>query len=186
MSYDKESTIDRLEAWRLDLQEDIQEADWEKACFKAQKQSINMRIKLLKYKWLMRTYITLVKLNCCSPDTYIKCLEGKGTLFYCVWDCPKLQRYWKMVVETISQIAGVKVPHQAKLCILGIYPKNFTVQSKQITLIDFGLLQAKRMIALSWRKMDIPLINVWVKEMASCIVFERLTYISGGKARRRT
>lgn len=30
MSYDKESTVDRLEARRLHIQKDIQEADWER------------------------------------------------------------------------------------------------------------------------------------------------------------
>ena len=59
MSYDK-SSMDRLEAWRLDVQEDIHETEWEMACLKAQKQSINTRMKLLQHKWLMKTYITPV------------------------------------------------------------------------------------------------------------------------------
>jgi len=151
MEYDKESTIDRLEAWRLDIQEDMQKADWEKACFKAQKQSISSRMKLLQYKWLMRTYITPVKLSQWSPDvpdTCIKCLEGKGTLYHCVWYCPKIKNYWKEIVLTLTEIVGVKVLHQAKRCILGIYPENLMVNPKESILIDFGLLQARRRIAL--------------------------------------
>lgn len=133
----------------------------------------------------MRTYITPVKLNQWSPDipdTCIKCLEERGTLFHCVLDCPKLKQYWKIILQTISDI--VKVPYEAKVCILGIYPQNFIINSKQATLIDFGLLQARRMIALYWRKLDIPLVHVWVKEMASCIVMEKLTYRTRGKSRR--
>lgn len=103
-------------------------------------------------------------------------------MFHCVWDCPKLKQYWKIILKTISNIANVKVPYEAKMCILGIYPQNFIINSKQATLIDFGLLQARRMIALYWRKLDIPSIHVWVKEMASCIVMEKLTYITRGKA----
>lgn len=75
----------RLEAWRCDIQEDLQEVDWERACLKAQTQSVNTRMKLLQYKWLMRIYITPVKLNHWSPDipdTCIKCLVGKGSLFH--------------------------------------------------------------------------------------------------------
>lgn len=75
----------------------------------------------------------------------------------------------------------MKVPHQAKLCILGIYPDNFTVSPDQSILVNSGLLQARRMIALSWKKMDIPSIHVWVREKASYVVLERLTYISRGK-----
>ena len=186
LHFDKESTIDRLEAWRLDVQEDIQETDWQLACERAQKQSINTRMRLLQYKWLMRTYITPVKLNSWSPnvpDTCSKCLVGRGTLFHCVWDCPNVKTYWETVVDKLSEIVGMKVPHQAKLCVLGIYPDNFVVSLNHSTLIDFGLLQARRLIALYWKKMDMPSINLWVKEMSSCIVFEKLTYLVRGKAR---
>lgn len=98
LTHDEESTVDKLDAWRSDIQEEIKVADWEAACLKAQKQSISTRMKLLQYKWLMRTYITPVKLNRWSPnipDSCSKCLDGKGTLFHCVWDCPKLHQYWK-------------------------------------------------------------------------------------------
>ena len=62
----------------------------------------------------------------------------------------KLQNYWKTVVEIISSMVGVQVPCQPKLCILGIYPEDFMINSEQSILIDFGLLQARKMIALSW------------------------------------
>lgn len=40
ITHDKEPTTDRLEAWRLDLKQDMEETDWENASFKAQRQSI--------------------------------------------------------------------------------------------------------------------------------------------------
>lgn len=89
----------------------------------------------------MKTHINPVKLNhwCPDiPDTYIKCVWGKGTLYHCVWECPKLNKYWEEVIENISKVVGVKVPHQAKLCILRIYSDKLTVSSKRSTLIDFG------------------------------------------------
>lgn len=61
LTHDEESTADKLDAWRSDIQEEIKVADWEAACLKAQKQSISTRMKLLQYKWLMRTYITLFR-----------------------------------------------------------------------------------------------------------------------------
>lgn len=47
----------------MDMQEDIDEIDWNDTCFEAQTQTINTRFKLLRYNGLMRTYITLVKLH---------------------------------------------------------------------------------------------------------------------------
>lgn len=59
----------------------------------------------------MRTFRVLVRLNHwvpIIPDTCIKCLEGKGTLYHCVWECPKLDKYWKTVIEKMSEVVGEK------------------------------------------------------------------------------
>ena len=150
ISHEKESSKDRLEAWKAGIGEDIHEEDWEKACSKAQQNIIDTRLKLLQYKWLMRTYITPVKLNkICHNIPDVCChLQEKRTLFHCVWECSKIQSFWQSMMGAISQMVGKNVPLQAKLCILGIYPKKLVVNSKQSVLIDFGLLQARRLIAL--------------------------------------
>ena len=184
ISHEKESSKDRLEAWKVDIGEDILEEDWEMACLKAQQNTINTKLKLLQYKWLMRTYITPVKLNkiCPNiPDICCKCLEEKGTLFHCVWKCSKIQSFWQNVMQVISQMVGKNVPLQAKLCILGIYPENLVVNSKQSVLIDFGLLQARRLIALFWKNIQLPSVKLWLKEIATYLALERLTYIVRGK-----
>ena len=36
LRYSKDSSLQKLEAWKIDIKEDIHEADWEMACFKAQ------------------------------------------------------------------------------------------------------------------------------------------------------
>lgn len=43
----KDSAMDKLDAWRRDIQEDIDENNWNQSCLKAQKQTINMRFTLL-------------------------------------------------------------------------------------------------------------------------------------------
>lgn len=60
---------------------------------------------------------------------------------------------------------------------LGIYPKHFNVSSKQVTLIDFRLLPAKKIITIYQRELHMPSIHVWAKEMASYVVMERLTCV---------
>lgn len=68
--------MDKLNAWKDDTQEEIDEADWSEACLRAQKQTINTRFRLLQYKWLMRMYITHVKFHHMSvniPDICYKC-----------------------------------------------------------------------------------------------------------------
>lgn len=121
----KENSLSYLSAWENDLQSDISVEGWEKACLLAQTQTINTRCKLLQYKWLLRTYITPVKLhhfNPNIPDYCIKCMEEVGTLLHCLWNCQKLQIFWKEVLDLISKLTERVVPVEAKICLLHIIP----------------------------------------------------------------
>lgn len=189
LTHSKESSFRKMEAWIIDIKEDIQEADWERACFKAQTQSVNTKFKLLQYKWLMRTYLTPCRLNHIYPnvpDICVKCREAKGTLIHCLWECSKIHQFWKSVLHCIGLVVGKEVPLRAKICLLGIYPENFVVSQQQSLLIDFGLLQARRLIALLWRNMDTTSIGMWTKELMNCLALERLTYIVKKKERNFT
>lgn len=62
-AHSNESTLDKLHAWKIDKQEDVDERDWYDAYLKAQKQTINTKFQLIQYMWLMRMYITPVILH---------------------------------------------------------------------------------------------------------------------------
>lgn len=182
----KESTSDRLNAWRTDIQEDISDEDWKMACLKAQKYSINTRLKLLQYKWLTTIYITPVILHHISPnipDVCVKCFIEKGTLIHCLWECPSIQIFWEKVLKCLSFMIESNIPLKPSICILGIYPKDFTgtTNAKEIRMIDFGLLHARRMIALNWKNTDPPLFGVWKRELMSGLGLEKLSYMIRGR-----
>ena len=103
-------------------------------------------------------------------------------MIHCVWECPKLVAFWKMVVQTLGKITGIQKPCIAKLCILGIYPDCFSVNYKCKTLINFGLLQARRMVALSWRETEVSSTQSCIREMAMYVTLEKVTYVIMGKA----
>ena len=157
--YSTESASDKLNAWRTDTQENISEEDWGRACLKAQKNSINTRLKLIQYKWLMRVYITPAKLHHISPnipDVCVKCLTEKGTLIHCLWECPKILVFWENVVKCLSRMVECSIPLTSTICILGIYPKDSIRTTKQSKMVDFGLLHARRVIALFWKNVEPP------------------------------
>uniref|UniRef100_A0A3B3B502 Reverse transcriptase domain-containing protein n=1 Tax=Oryzias melastigma TaxID=30732 RepID=A0A3B3B502_ORYME len=176
----KESSNSFLSAWKRDLKSEICIEDWNKSCLLAQTQTIATRNRLLQYKWLFRTYITPVKLhhfNPDIPDTCIKCNTEKGTLLHCLWDCEKLQIFWTELLHLISKLTSCVIPLDPKLCVLHMYPKDLKINSKKYKLIDFSLLQAKRVIALNWRNVQRPTTNQWLKEMSNSLALEKLTYI---------
>lgn len=175
-----ESSDYKRRAWIEDLQRDITVDDWEKACYQAQTLSINSRLKLIQYNWLMRTYITPEKLNKFNsniPDNCIKCRTEKGTLFHCIWKCKHLQEFWEKITDTISIIIHKKIPACPEICILGLRPKTLALKTHEYKLINLCLLHAKRLIARHWKSVHCPSLNMWINELSSCLAMERLTYI---------
>lgn len=179
-----ESSVGRLNAWREDIQEDVSLEEWGSVCAEAHSQTVNTRLKLLQFNWLMRTYITPVKLhkfNSNIPDTCIKCEQAIGTLFHCMWECGEITKFWREVSHAIFKMLGIHLPLHPKLFILGIYPTTPIIQTKKKALINMCLLQAKRLIALSWKNLNGPHIGQWLRGMSSCLSMEKITYILKGK-----
>ena len=146
VSKSKELSQNLLQAWRTDLQENLTEEEWSKACLLAQTQSINTNSKLLQYKWITRLYITPAKLhhfNPNIPDTCVKCKDQKGTLFHCMWECPLILSLWRQVLDLASQIIGEDVPLSPKLCLLNLYPDGFITSKRIRSLLNICFLEAK-------------------------------------------
>lgn len=74
---------------------DLSSEEWEK-----QSQTVNAQLKLLQYNWLMRSYMTPVKLkrfNSAIPDVCVKYDKEKGTIFHCLWKCSQRKEVWEEV-----------------------------------------------------------------------------------------
>ena len=73
-----------INSWKEDSREDILLDKWSSICTKAQTQTVNTRLKLMQYIWLMRTYVTPAKLinkyNSTVPDICYKCNHSEGTV----------------------------------------------------------------------------------------------------------
>lgn len=139
VSGSNESSESKLKLWKEDMEDEISLEDWNEACRRAQIQTINSSLKLVQYKWLMRTYITpaiLHKFNDNIPDTCIKCNEVRGTLYHCIWECVKVKSFWQDLIEIIDQILLKKLPLDPKIFILGIFPVSPLLQSKEVRFIN--------------------------------------------------
>lgn len=183
-SHSKESSESKLASWREDLNVNIPSDVWDGICTKAHVQTVNSNLKLIQYNWIMRTYITPVRLNKINqniPDTCIKCSDDKGTLLHCMWNCPKVQEFWKEVAIFISQMVSINLPMKPEIFILGIIPENTVDHGSTRKLVDISILQAKRLIALYWKKVEKPSIVQWINNMSFCLAMEKITYILKGK-----
>ena len=127
----------------------------------------------------MRVYITperLNKFNADLPDTCYRCGKDKGTLFHCLWTCPKVKEFWEEVKGELQKILAINIELDPKLFLLGLYPTGHKIKRSEQIFLDFGLLQAKRVIALSWKSIRKPSISQWFKELTTSLPLERITY----------
>ena len=161
----------------------LSDQDWNAACAGAHTKSINVRLKLIQYKWLMRTYVTPVDLNRYNkniPDICTKCLEFEGTLFHCIWQGRKIKTFWEELRE-ILKIISKQILLDPKLFLLGLFPEKHNYSKNERAFIDLGLLYAKTCIAMFWKKVNKPNTTQWIRRMLSCLPLERITYILKAK-----
>ena len=85
--------------------------------------------------------------------------NAQGSFVHCVWECNIIRDFWVEVINITKIILSLNIPLDAKMILLHLYPKNLRLNSQQRKFIDFAILQAKRMIALSWKRSDPPVIG---------------------------
>ena len=127
----------------------------------------------------MRIYVTperLNKMNPNIPDICVKCNVEKGTLFHCLWDCPKIQKFWNEVIKCISKMTLNPVPDNPALCILKFVSKGLYVKQQREENYRLCLVQARRLISLCWKDVKSPSVGRWLKELSACLILEKLTY----------
>ncbi|KAG9283901.1 WD repeat-containing protein 3 isoform X1 [Astyanax mexicanus] len=181
-----ESSTDKRMKWSSDMGTEISEDDWKMLCHTAQTQTINTRFKLIQYKWIMRTYMTpslLHRFNNNNPDLCNKCGLEEGTLYHCLWTCPKIREFWEKVIDRVSDISSTRLPLCPKLFILGLVPSDLRLSNAEKKMVYMCSLQAKYCIATSWKAMEAPSVNVWFKSLSNTLALEKLTYAKKGKLR---
>uniref|UniRef100_A0A3P9HW21 Uncharacterized protein n=1 Tax=Oryzias latipes TaxID=8090 RepID=A0A3P9HW21_ORYLA len=72
-------------------------------------------------------------------------------------------------------IVSKTVPTNPVTFILGIYPSNPKFSKSEQIMIDMCFLQAKRTIAMFWRRTCRPKLTHWVKQMLVVFPLERIT-----------
>uniref|UniRef100_A0AAR2L8Q3 Uncharacterized protein n=1 Tax=Pygocentrus nattereri TaxID=42514 RepID=A0AAR2L8Q3_PYGNA len=88
-------------------------------------------------------------------------VKKKGTLFHCLWQCAYIRRYWEAVRDGIQNILCIQIPLDPKLFLLGIYPMNYKIRKRHQQFLEIGILLAKRVIAVSWKRTGVPGMDKW-------------------------
>lgn len=67
------------------------------------------------------------------------------------------------------KILSVNIPLDSKMILLHMYPTDLNLRTKEYMFINFAIRQAKRLIALNWKKTAAPTIDAWSENMVQCM-----------------
>lgn len=96
----------RLKAWNEDLSLQLSENQRDACNWVAHTRSINIRLRLIQFKWLMQIYVAPADLSWYNgniPDVYLKCIECRGILVHCMWYCRKIVLFWEGIRGVIGK-----------------------------------------------------------------------------------
>lgn len=82
----------------------------------------------------------------------------EATLSHSYALCPRLQEYWCDVFHFFSMILEVQITPDPILIILGVSGELMKLNVAQQRLLSYGVVTAKKLILLYWKKKGAPLL----------------------------
>lgn len=107
----------------------------------------------------------------------------EGTLSHSFALCPKLQNYWHEIFDFFSLILGIQLDPDLILIILGTSEGLRKLNSAQQLLLAYGLVIAKKLILLNWKKREVPSFKHWLTDLTDTLHLERIRFILKDKLR---
>lgn len=162
-------------------EEDIGAIDgdtWEICLMNAPLVSISTSQKLSHLYLLHRAYRTplqLYKWGIRDSPLCPKCERDHGNLLHMIWKCPKLFRYWKEVLDTISEVYMIPLERTPVVCVLGGIDEELAPPPTCIALIRL-LYIAKKLIAQWWITPRVPTRVQWIDSVNRLLIREKITY----------
>ena len=130
------------------------------------------------WKNLVRFFIT-PKLKSHQTSLTHTCWRGCGEVdanhYHIFWACPKIDKFWENVWETIQQILDLQIPGSCLSLYLGDMPEELTRNDKY--LLKIFTAAAKKAITRKWLQTDSPTVDNWLDIIKEIHEMERLTFL---------
>lgn len=130
----------------------IESGIWEEILTMVPKISLSEQHRLSQIYLLHRVYRTplfLHKIGLRESPLCNRCNIHPAGLLHMLWNCPKLVRYWKGVLERINAVFSVSVDDTPLTCILG-HVEDLAIVDEGKIAVARSLYMARKVIALHW------------------------------------
>lgn len=110
-----------------------------------------------------------------------RCKIDQGDITHMFLMCPRLNNYWRRVMEKINDSLGQEVNLTPALCLLNCLEGNDNIGRLQAQWLKVAITTAKRVILRHWLGQNIPTYSEWLTALSETASYERLIYKINGK-----
>ena len=146
--------------------------------------STNARHSLIQFKILHRLHYSKERLHKIYPEVSPncdKCLSAEDTLLHSFALCPKVQTYWINIFAVLSKILNLNLEPDPLIVIFGVSEDTMRLTKHQQCFLSYGLVIARKLLLLHWKKKDTPTTKMWLSDLTSTLHLERIRFTLGDK-----
>lgn len=127
------------------------------------------RHSLIQFKVVHRAHtVYLAQMFPGASPMCNRCQCAKGTLIHMFWTCPKLERYWRSIFNTLSAVLQHRLEPGPLVALFGVAPEDLWLSASVYKVLAFSSLLAHRAILLKCKDPFPPTHAQWIRDMMSC------------------
>ncbi|KAJ1122627.1 hypothetical protein NDU88_001112 [Pleurodeles waltl] len=144
-------------AWDRDASASIADTQWRLALSGHVNVPRNSRFRLIQFYIIHRAYLTPARANryfARQDAACPRCSYVDADLLHMIWSCGSLHRYWKAVVDCLSECTACPVPFSWQVCVQGLFPRGKRHRA-EVRFLDLGLITRR------WKSVNPPAAWAW-------------------------
>lgn len=174
------STNKIASSWEQELGLQLVEGYWDKVIDKIHSSASCARLSLIQFKTVYRLHFSrsrLSKIYPGIPDLCNRCNTSPCDLTHMFFACPSLQLYWTFYFEVLSHVLSVTLKPCPLVAIFGVSEDaTLNLSRKQLDIIAFTSLLARRRILLSWKAPHPPARSRWLEDVMFFLKLEKIKF----------
>lgn len=103
-----------------------------------------------------------------------KCNTIEATLLHSFALCPNLHNYWCAISNVFSEVIERHIEPTPLLIIFGTSEHSIQLTNAQQQFLSYGLITAKKLILMFWKKKEAPTLRMWLSELCNTLNLERI------------
>lgn len=180
MSSGNYSTKKIASSWEQELGLQFVEGYWDKVIDRIHSSASCARLSLIQFKTVYRLHFStsrLSKIYPSIPDLCNRCNTSPCDLTHMFFACPSLQLYWTFYSEVLSHVLSVTLKPCPLVAIFGVSEDaTLNLSRKQLDIIAFTSLLARRRILLSWKAPHPPARSRWLEDVMFFLKMEKIKF----------